>query len=189
MGTRGLYGLRKNGIDKTSYNHFDSYPNGLGRDILGFIKNHSAKEMNTFYDRIIMVNEQTEPTTQEIENCITNQSVNLDVSSRSFNDWYCLLRNLQGDLNALYECKAAYMTDGHEFIKDSLFCEYAYIINLDTNKLEFYEGFQARPQKGNRYGETPFDEYYPCALVAEIPFVLIQSTDVDEIINQFMKGD
>lgn len=189
MATRGLYGLRKNGIDKTSYNHFDSYPDELGRNILSFIKGHSVEEMNAFYNRIIMVSEQAIPTTQEIENCIINQSIDLNVSTRSYNDWYCLLRYLQGELGALYECKISYMIDEHEFIKDSLFCKYAYIINLDTNKLEFYKGFQTKPQKGNRYGETSLGQFYPCALIAEIPFTLIHHTDIDKIINQFMKED
>lgn len=190
MGTRGLYGMRKNEIDKTSYNHFDSYPTGLGRDILNFIKNHSIEEMNSFYDRIIMVNEQAKPTEQEIKNCMDNNSVDLSVSNKSTDDWYCLLRELQGDLDALYKCNVAYMTNGSNFIKDSLFCEYAYIINLDTKCLEFYKGFQHNPQKGNRYGEKPNeDSYYPCALVAEIPIVFIQATDVNEIINKFMNEE
>ena len=38
MGTRGLYGFRKNGVDKVTYNHWDSYPDGLGKQILRFIK-------------------------------------------------------------------------------------------------------------------------------------------------------
>lgn len=33
MGTRGLFGLRKNNKDKTMYNHFDSYPSCLGEEI------------------------------------------------------------------------------------------------------------------------------------------------------------
>ena len=40
MGTRGLYGFRKNGVDKVTYNHYDSYPEYLGRNILEFIRNH-----------------------------------------------------------------------------------------------------------------------------------------------------
>jgi len=33
MGTRGAYGFRKNGIDKVTYNHFDSYPEQLGESL------------------------------------------------------------------------------------------------------------------------------------------------------------
>ena len=30
------------------------------------------------------------------------------------------------------------MENGNDFITDSLFCEWAYIINLDTNKFEIF---------------------------------------------------
>lgn len=62
MGTRGLYGFRKNGVDKTTYNHFDSYPDGLGADVVNFIKKHSIDELKKFYDRIQMVQNDTSPT-------------------------------------------------------------------------------------------------------------------------------
>lgn len=188
MGTRGLYGLRKNGMDKTSYNHFDSYPEGLGADIVQFILHHSIQQLNDFYDRIIMVDEDASPTAEEIERCKANNSINLSVSTKSTDDWYCLLRKFQGELESLYWEDYAYMIDGHDFIKNSLFCEYAYIINLDTNMLEFYEGFCEHPQKGNRYGtECDNDGYYPCRLVKEIPIDSIHEIDnIDAIITQMM---
>ena len=190
MGTRGLYGFRKNATDKTTYNHFDSYPSGLGSDVLKFIRNHSNAMMNEFYDRIIMVDEQGKPTAEEIERCIANKAVNLSVSNQSYDDWYCLLRNVQGDLEALCQWEFPYMTDCSDFIKDSLFCEYAYIINLDNNMLEFYQGFQSKPQEGNRYGMEESRGYYPCKLVAEIPLARIKDANsVNEIIDEFMQEE
>ena len=190
MGTRGLYGFRKNEQDKTTYNHFDSYPEYLGANILEFIKKHSIAEMNTFYDCIVMVNQNNIPTDEQKKNCKENNFIDLSVGSQSENDWYCLLRNVQGDLETLYKCKYPYMIDNRDFIKDSLFCEYAYIINLDTNVLEFYKGFQHVPQDGNRYGIEKTDGYYPCKLEAEIPIEQIQSAkDVNEIISKFMNEE
>ena len=68
MGTRGLYGFRKQGVDKITYNHFDSYPDGLGADVINFIKKHSIDELEKFYDRIQMVQELATPTKEEIKN-------------------------------------------------------------------------------------------------------------------------
>jgi hypothetical protein len=60
------------------------------------------------------------------------------------------------------------MIDYRWFIYESLYCEYAYIINLDTDELEIYVGHQREPQPGNRYGETSNDHgYYPCALLTK----------------------
>ena len=54
MGTRGLYGFRKNGKDKITYNHWDSYPEGLGQNVLNFVKETSIEELNSIYDKIIL---------------------------------------------------------------------------------------------------------------------------------------
>ena len=39
MSTRGIYGFRKNGEDKLTYNHYDSYFSYLGENIINFV-NH-----------------------------------------------------------------------------------------------------------------------------------------------------
>lgn len=169
MGTRGLYGFRKNGVDKTTYNHFDSYPDWLGNEVVKFCKETSIEEMNEIFDRIVLVKEMDKPTVEQISECI--EYYNESVSTKSVEDWYCLLRKAQGDLN-VYRRGLKYMIDNHSFIEDSLFCEYAYIINLDTNCLEFWVGFQKEPCEDNRYGtETHdnMDKYYPCKMVAYYP--------------------
>ena len=63
------------------------------------------------------------------------------------------------------------MVSLQDFIKDSLFCEYGYIINMDTKKLEMYEGFQKKPdkRKSNRYGTENERGYYPCRMVKAFP--------------------
>ncbi len=38
MGTRGVIIFRKDGIEKGVYNHWDSYPSGLGEDVVNMIK-------------------------------------------------------------------------------------------------------------------------------------------------------
>ena len=88
-------------------------------------------------------------------------------------DFYCLLRKAQGDLNA-YKTDLKYMIDSKEFLGNSLFCEYAYIINLDKNVLEFYKGFNKVPQN-NRYSKyaDEKEEYKECKLLAEYPLTEI----------------
>ena len=190
MGTRGCYGFRKNGIDKLTYNHFDSYPSYLGKIILEFFKETSLDEMNEIYDRLIMVDEGGKPTPEQIEECKKYYDEN--VSKQTPEEWYCLLRKVQGKPNE-YKHGLRYMTDDGDFIKDSLCCEYAYIINLDTKQLEFWKGFQHKPDPDNRYGTNPrkeySDNYYPCKLTATyslIPYY-IAKRDVDKTIADMEK--
>ena len=76
------------------------------------------------------------------------------------------------------------MIDSKGFIKNSLICEYGYIINLDTGKLECWLGYQREPDTSNRYGTKPFDAlgtgiYYPCRNVMEVKLEDIQNGFVD----------
>lgn len=181
MGTRGCYGFRKNGVDKLTYNHWDSYPDCLGHDVVEFCKSTSIKEMNEIFDRIVLVEEGSKPTKKQIAECI--EFYDESVSTGKLDDWYCLLRETQGNLN-VYKNGLKYMINSCEFIKDSLFCEYAYIINLDTNCLEFWRGFQDKPCKDNRYGTETHDnlgKYHPCKMISY--YALDTDETVEEIVN------
>ena len=187
MGTRGLYGFRYRGIDKTTYNHYDSYPDCLGSDMLEYCSKHDVERMKKIYDNIYLVNESDKPSQKDIKLCLTAGWYDGNVSRKTTEEWYCLLRNTQGDLSVYdsYMDGKLPMIDNHEFIQDSLFCEYAYIINLDEEVLEFWVGFQKKPQEGNRYGEVPDDGYYPCALKASVPLDQITSESVESFIDAF----
>lgn len=172
MGTRGCYGFYKDGVTKATYNHFDSYIEGLGKDILDFIGNTSIPKMNSIFNKIELVRENSIPTIEQIENC--QDFTDLSVSSQNIIDFYCLLRKAQGDLNA-YKTDLRYMIDSKEFLGDSLFCEYGYIINLDKNVLEFYKGFNKISNENNRYSQYADENklYKECELVAEYKLVEI----------------
>lgn len=192
MGTRGLYGIRKNGRDKATYNHWDSYPDYLGREVAKFCASRTLEELNTLFDNIELVDEMSQPTEDQKKRCVDAGWYDGSVSEQSTDDWYCLLRKLQGNFDELRKFTSGeekiYMNDGISFIRNSLFCEYAYIINLDTGKLEFYVGFQHGAQHGNRYGEEPKDNgYYPCRLALEIP--LVDIADVDRVVAMMNKYD
>lgn len=168
MGTRGAYGFRLNGEDKITYNHFDSYPSGLGECILEDLKNFQKKYTKRYpknplswidslkqkVSKIKLIkgdknNPPAPPTEKDIKKL--SKWANTNVSNQSITDWYCLMREMQGQLIA--HAQTGYMIDGHEFLKDSLFCEYAYIVNLDDNTLEFYRGFNSKPNGRGRYAK------------------------------------
>lgn len=165
MGTRGLYGIRKDGVDKVTYNHFDSYPEYLGMNMIKFCMNHNKDALTGLFNKIELVGDEN-PTEEQKVNCKRNGWFDDTVSLQTDDNWYCLLRDTQGNLECLMQADKAYMLDNSDFIKDSLFCEYAYIINLDRSVLEVWVGCQKEPDPKNRYG-TQQDEYgyYPCKLI------------------------
>lgn len=180
MGTRGVYGFVKNNVDKLTYNHFDSYFNGLGVDIVDFIRKTSIEEMNQIFDKIIMVKETDIPTVEQVIKCY--QFANLNVGTQCVSDFYCLLRETQGDLFAYKNTELIYMIDDKDFIKNSLFCEYGYIINLDSEKLEIYIG-GTKEKINNRYNTEPFEGYYQCELIKEYPLENIPENWIEECEN------
>lgn len=182
MGTRGIMGFRVGGVDHLSYNHFDSYPSGLGasmfldlKSMLGDWGLETLKE-NAQAVRLVTDDEAT-PTTEEMEKL--SEHFDNGVSTGSPDEWYALLRELQGELRRTIN--SGYMIDSHNFVNDSLFCEWGYIVNLDDEVMEVYRGFQTKPHNKGRYalseGDTVKepsyeggDSYYPIALTVSIPF-------------------
>ena len=186
MGTRALFGFRKDGVDKAVYRHFDGYPEGLGSEFVSMLKQVGIDRMNEYFDRIECVDVEVPPTKAQIEYCNSMGWIDLSVSNCSTNDWYCLLRDLQymnAWKKAIEQDKLVFIDNYIDFIKDSLFCEYAYIYDFDKDVLEYYEGFQTHSQLGNRYGIEPNrGGYFPCALKMILPKKFIEDSDEDKIV-------
>lgn len=185
MGTRGLVGLYHKGITKAAYNQFDSYPSELGVTILKEIRDAVLQgvDLKAIFESIVLVDERAIPTPEEVE--ATEFYHDLTVSNRATSDWYCLLRKAQGTLFPYLDGRLKYMIDYADFIKNSLFCEWAYLINLDTEMFEVWRGYQQKPVKGNRYG-VQFDEntktsigerYFPCRMVKEYRLAELPTND------------
>ena len=183
MGTRGLWGFRKNGVDKLTYNHYDSYPDYLGYKIINFIQQHDLEELVSIYNRIVLVDEEQPATAEAMVLC--KKFSDVDVSTKSIRDWYCLLRRAQG-CPEVYANGLRFMIDSADFIKNSLFCEFAYIINLDDNVLEFWVGFQHKPDKTNRYGNVKLDGHYPCKMLKAFNLNDIKKMNSDDIIKEMI---
>lgn len=182
MSTRGALGFRIHGTDKISYNHYDSYPAGLGETTLAFLKTalKDEKRLRERVDALRVVQEDEKPTFEDVQRL--RPYTDLRISNQSVTDWYCLLRETQGDLEKIL--KAGVIADYKEFLSDSIFCEWAYIINLDTRVFEVYQGFQEKPHAAGRYarlhvpgpgekdtyGYPVHKSYYPVALIAEFDF-------------------
>lgn len=189
MGTRGAYGFRVGGQDKVTYNHYDSYPSYLGRNILKYVALTSPEEIRLAAKRIILVDPESKPTPALIEKY--SHYADINVASHQLTDWYCLLRNTQGEIS-LYSQNLRHMINSSEFLRDSLFCEWSYIMNCDSEICEIYRGFNKDPNAPGRYASLRRErasEYYGVFLLDEIPFGEIKLPLVDKLVQRIEKKD
>ncbi|MEV0027850.1 hypothetical protein [Nocardia sp. NPDC050793] len=174
MGTRGFISFVAGGQEKTTYTHSDSYPSGLGLDVLGWLRT-AVTSLDVLTERatsLLVVDPGSTPTPSQIDHL--RQHADLTVSDRRLDDWYCMLRDTQGDPEAILD--AGVIEDARTFPLDSLWAEYGYLIDTDTSTFETYVGAQRRPHDRGRFAHRRLpdwdpivDKYYPVALVASWP--------------------
>jgi hypothetical protein len=179
MGTRGVIGWKLNGEYTFLYNHFDSYLDYLGIRMLILCGSITANnEWGTFKENvsnltIIKKNEYDKVTNKKLL-AKYEKYRDTDINGDEENNptYYSLFRKLQGTyyITEILNGNLKHILPNNDFIYDSTFCEYAYTFNLDTMKLEFWKGFQRKPNKSNPLGSTKVDGEYPCKRIKSIPF-------------------
>jgi len=73
------------------------------------------------------------------------------------------------------------MIDNLSFMFNSLFCEFAYVINLDTEMLEIYFGWQREKGIGRYVGNSANKGYWGVSLVKEYPLNNIPYNWLEEV--------
>jgi len=156
MGTRGLTMVIENKKTKIAqYGQWDHYPSGQGVTILDFL---SKCDLEKFKQK---VKELRWLTAKEVE------KVNADPNW--IENYPHLSRDAGGGiLEMVYKKKITGLNNNEEFAADGLYCEWAYVIDLDKRTLEVYEGFQKMPVKQllfeSKYNKKADGGYYPCRL-------------------------
>lgn len=179
MGTRGFVGFVADGKETIVYNHWDSYPAGLGIEVLDFCRTVNSWDVPEPWEvvkaqaaALIHVSDQTPPTQAEQEE-LAPKFADLNVSTKSLDEWYVLLRGTQGSPGNILA--AGYAEHDGNWPADSLFCEWGYLYDIDNGMLEVYEGFQNHPHNKGRFADrlregvdNPYASqgYFPVKLVA-----------------------
>lgn len=194
MGTRHLIAVIKNNEVKVAqYGQFDGYISGAGADVISFIKDklshvHFSRKFNDnvlksfFADDEFLRNAQIEAGLDPDTNWVAHGD---PAWTRYIDKYPQFSRNTSSEiLNDLCESPLV-LIDSFEFGKDSLFCEYAYVINLDDEVLEIYTGFNKKPlpeYEIQRWGNEPDNSgYYPVSLCKILSFEEIFNSDDDLI--------
>ena len=173
MGTRGAFGVIIGEQEKIGYNQFDSYPDGKGIEILswlnGIMQHRRISKSMGIEPRPDDPMDEVAKFRRLAEACrlvdddtpITDEDCDRlrgfwDTGVSTGEDWYAMTRDTHGSLELML--RVGYIYDSHKFPLDSLFCEWAYIVDFDNEVFEVYEGFQKeRPTKG-RWAGRPTDE-------------------------------
>lgn len=168
MGTRNLIAVQFNGEYKIAqYGQWDGYPEGQGATVLNFLKKVNMEEFK-----------------QAVSGC--HYLTNDELKKRNVPNWQEIYPELSRDAGAdilnlvLFEGKRQ-LKNSIDFAEDGLFCEWAYIIDLDRMKFEIYKGFNREPlSKDDRfyYDKIPDNGYYPVSKIQEYDISALPEEEV-----------
>ena len=174
MGTRNLTIIFADDEYKVAqYGQYDGYPYGQGATALQFL--HQVKP-NILKKRCNNVKILTEDIRKarwlEFNVDITNKPYVEFKVAQKFEKKYPELSRGTGAviLDIIYKSKQdLHLENSIDFIADSLFCEWAYLVDLDHQTFEVYKGFNKEPlDESDRffsfYDSNEDSEYYPCKL-------------------------
>ena len=187
MGTRGMIGfIMPDGAVLGTYNHHGSYPDRVGADLQKELRTvDSVAGLLPQVDAIRWVDASDEPTVEDQELLTKLGIEGQDVSTGR--DWYSALRNNQGSLLAMLQTGIA--PDDRNFLKDSLFCEWAYLLDFRFDEVVILTGFIRNPNKQADYCATePSDSgYVGCMEVfrGDLPaFLALDMSKVEETAGE-----
>jgi hypothetical protein len=166
-------GFATEGIFKAAYNHFDSYPDYLGKQVFEWALSADLEDAKAKLKVLEDIDENEQPTPEQIERLKLAGFTASSVSTGG--DWFAWLRDCQGDPERLLN--SGYIPNNTEFGKDALFCEWAYVVDLDLKVIEVYCGYSSvsSPRAG-RWAEGGVN------LVLTVP--LDGSVTVEQFIEQ-----
>ena len=159
MSTRASFIIRKGGIDKELYNHFDGYPSCLGRDVLNLIKTTNVRLL---YDLLIPSDDGMDFSAARCEEAVGKR---VPYRYRQMNGLF-----IQDSLM----CEYAYAIDTDE--EKLSFYVGSQHVPQEGNRY----GVEGKPcHSGNLY--------YPCRLCAVFTFPFIQATENAVIVKLMEK--
>ena len=192
MSTHGFVGVRAEGCDYLQYNHSDSYPTWLGREMLKAVREVPVAEFREAARQWTLVDEQDRPTDSQLRQLYPLLAepgegyepfvLRLGAVRHEGLTWYGVLRDYQGDLQAWVQDHIPVWPQAEELaFRDDI--SWGYLVNTDEEVLEIYAGryhysdkwlkvpVEQRPVSQGRYfaDPAPGSDQTPLLLVARVP--------------------
>lgn len=145
MGTRNLTMVISNGKTKIAqYGQWDGYPSGQGLTILRFLQKADLDKFKQKVESLCqwVSQRQLNKWYREVGQDPKEQFISMDKKNKFKANHPQLDRDMAADvLDFVYHSEEpVFLSDNSEFIKDGLFCEWAYIINLDEGTFQVKNG-------------------------------------------------
>ena len=159
MGTRHLIAVQLNGEYKVAqYGQWDGYPSSTGVEVLSFLRD---ADLPAFTERV------------RSAHYVPHEELTA-LGDRWLKVYPHQSRDVGADiLSVIAKSEPGIgLRNSIEFAADSLMCEYAYVIDLDKQKLEVFKGFNTEPlEAGERFAAVPLPkdggEYHQVRKIAE----------------------
>lgn len=191
MGTRHLISVVLDGEYKIAqYGQWDGYPSGQGQAIVDFLLDNFDREAFKrqlakcrFLDREGKDKAFVESYSANAPEWSSEPDKRTDEQKRWWKTY--MSRDLGASiLKAVAESQddEILLDDHSSFAGESLFCEWAYVIDLDKDVLEVYEGFQKQSvPAGERFAEMkPRDgDYYQVKHLKTFPIAELTAESMD----------
>ena len=149
MSTRGFVGYMKGGRVRGFFNHWDSYPGGLGKDVIAAYQKYTQAQIKEFFlKNLTLIN------AGDFDAMVAHETKVNKKKSPYLHLQYGSKTEYEYDERAILRMDwtkpCTWHEDKEEFYKDAIFCEYCYIFDLDstTKRLLIFTGFGKKPSKG-----------------------------------------
>lgn len=188
MGTRHLIAVMKDGqYPVAQYGQWDGYPSGQGLTVLGFLHDMDRNKFEAGIAKIFKpTDEQISAWWMEVGHDInkSNGSVEYSIAGKFDELHPSLSRDTGGKILEMIQNsdQPLPLRNKINFAADSLFCEWAYVVDLDKNTFEVYSGFNHSPlnEDDRFFGMTSDDVepgYYGVKLVHSFPLDQLPEED------------
>jgi len=128
MGTRNLICVMKDNEYKVAqYGQWDGYLDGQGANILKFLTTYDKEKFLNNLDKYVRFG-----TKEELDEEWKQQELYPELSRDTGSEILKIIQKTKKNL---------LLSNSIDFAADSLFCEYAYVIDFDKNTFEVYKGF------------------------------------------------
>ena len=153
MGTRGITMVILGGEPVVAqYGQWDHYPSGQGITCLEFLQKGILDKLKEKLKVCRFSTPEDEKGVDEFLKSIgcENGYMNGEQANLYYEKYPYFTRDHGSDiLNVIAESQdeTILLRDNRDFVHDSLFCEYGYVIDLDKNTFEVYRGLNTKPMK------------------------------------------